>query len=50
MALHKLRNAIINVLTVIGWLMGLVAVLAVASPTFEGWIEDVIVHIVYALL
>ena len=30
-ALHKARNA----LTVISWLMGLVAVLAVASPSFE---------------
>jgi hypothetical protein len=49
MALTKMQNAVINTLTVIGWIMGLIAVLAAASPTFEGWIEDVFVRVLYAV-
>jgi hypothetical protein len=44
-----MQNAVINTLTVIGWIMGLIAVLAAASPTFEGWIEDVFVRVLYAV-
>jgi hypothetical protein len=47
MALHKLRNAVINALTVVGRLMGIIAIVAAPSPTSEEWIEDVFVHIFY---
>jgi hypothetical protein len=46
---HRLRNALVNALVVAGWIMGLVAILALASPTFEGWAEDVFGRVLYTL-
>jgi hypothetical protein len=50
MALHKIRNAVVNALTVIGWIMWAVVILAVASPTLEGHIEDFVMSLIYTLI
>ena len=47
---HRLRDALINTLVVIGWIMGLAAVVAAAWPEFEGWAEDVVVTALYWLM
>ena len=45
-----MRNAVINALVVLGWIMWTVVILAAASPTLEGHIEDFVVHVLYSLL
>ena len=47
---HRVRDAFINTLVVIGWIMGLAAIVAVAWPQFEGWAEDVVVTVLYWLM
>jgi hypothetical protein len=47
---HRLRDVLINTLVVIGWIMGLAAIVAVAWPQFEGWAEDVVVSALYWLM
>jgi hypothetical protein len=40
----------LHTLVVIGWIMGLAAIVAVAWPQFEGWVEDVVVTAMYWLM
>lgn len=47
--LRGLWTGLINGLIVAGWIVGLTAILALASPTFSGWAEDAVVSIVYAI-
>ena len=47
---HRVRDAFINTLVVIGWIMGLAAIVAVAWSQFEGWAEDVVVTVLYWLM
>jgi hypothetical protein len=48
-ALHRLGTVVINALVVLGWLVGIVTILALASPTLEGHIEDFFVSVLYEL-
>jgi hypothetical protein len=47
--IERIRNAIMNALVVIGWIMWAVVILAAASPTLEGHIEDFVVSVLYEL-
>jgi len=40
----------LHTLVVIGWIMGHAAIVAVAWPQFEGWVEDVVVTALYWLM
>jgi len=44
--LERVRNAVIDVLVVLGWIIGLVILLAMVSPTFEGHLEHYVWYIV----